>query len=366
MINVLLYMLVVAAVIWVLARVFLRGPDHSMYDEPKIPNIDGREKPSAEHAELARLLDALNERMSSVSFKERNFLLREVLDDGLLGAPVDADALGINVEPLEIDGVPGEWVIAPGADPDKRLLYLHGGGFFAGSPTSARMITAGLGRRTGAVVLSIDYRLMPENGRHDSVVDTESAYRWMLDNGPAGNSPAQTVLVAGDSAGGNLALVVSASARDNGWRSPDGVVAFAPSTDSTILAPSYRRNIDTDPILGPALGPLARLPATLVVLLGWIIGRVNPSGPRSSPLFGNLAGLPPTLVQASDCEMLIDDARRYVNKARSQGSTAELQVWPGTVHVFQMLGHIIPEADEALDKAADFLATPHSSGRKSE
>jgi monoterpene epsilon-lactone hydrolase len=358
--DILLYVLLACVVVWLLVRVFLRGADHAMYDEPIVPNVDGREEPSEQRAELLRRLDALAAELDGVSLKERNAVLRRLMNDGLLGATVDASSLGVTAERVDAGGVPGEWVMAPGADPDRRLLYLHGGGFYAGSPTSARMVTAALSERAGVAVLAPDYRLMPENGRLDCVTDSETAYRWMLDNGPSGPSAAKAVFVAGDSAGGNLALVVSASARDKGLRQPDGVVAFSPSTDSTLAAPSYRDNVDTDPMLGPALGGFVRLPATLKVLIAWLLGRVNPSSPRSSPLFGDLAGLSPTLVQATDCELLVDDARRYVNKARSQGTPAELQVWPGMVHVFQMFGHVVPEANEALDKAADFIANPRS------
>ncbi|MDJ0709042.1 MAG: alpha/beta hydrolase [Woeseiaceae bacterium] len=359
--DVLLYLVLGGIIVWLLARIFLRGADHSQFDQPKVANVS--DTPSPEHAELERRLNDLTAQLQSVSFRERNNLLRELMDAGLLGGTVDPAALGVTTDIVDAGGVPGEWVLVPGADPDRRLLYLHGGGFFAGSPASARSLTAGLSRRAGIAVLSLDYRLMPENGRHDSVADTEAAYQWLLENGPEGAAPAKEVFVAGDSAGGNLALVVSASARDNGWRQPDGVVAFSPSTDSTVAAPSYRSNIATDPVLGPPLGGFAKLPATIRVVLGFLMGKVNPAGTRSSPLFGNLAGLSPTLVQAADCEMLIDDARRYVNKARSQGTRAELQSWSGTVHVFQMFGHIIPEADQALDKAAEFLGDPQSLGQ---
>lgn len=359
----LLILVVVFAVVWLAVRIFLRAPDHSRFDQPVAPNVGGRTEPSEEIAQLLERLHQMTARLEGVPFRDRNKLLRQIMDEGLLGAPVAPDQLGVSAEAVDAGGVPAEWVLAPGAEPDRRILYLHGGGFFAGSPTSARMLTAALSKRCGAAVLSVDYRLMPENRRLDPVTDCRAAYRWMLDNGPAGPAAASRVFVAGDSAGGNLALVISAWARDEGLSRPDGVIAFSPSTDSTLASASYRKNIATDPMLGPALGWLARLAPTLKSLLGWLLGRVSPANPTSSPLFGRLDGLPPTLVQATDCEMLIDDARRYVNKARSEGSPAVLQTWPGLVHVFQMFGHILPEAEEALDKVAEFVADPAATAR---
>lgn len=362
----LLILVVVLAAIWLAVRLFLRAPDHSRYDQPVVDNVGGRTGPSGEIARLHKRLDQMTTRLEGVKLRDRNPLLRQIMDEGLLGAPVAPDELGVSARPVDAGGIPAEWVQAPGADPDQRLLYIHGGGFFAGSPTSARMLTAGFSKRCGMAVLSVDYRLMPENRRLDSVADCQAAYRWMLDHGPDGPATANEIFIAGDSAGGNLSLVVSAWARDAGLRVPDGVIAFSPSTDSTLASGSYRDNIDTDPMLGPPLGGFARLPPTLKALLGWLLGRVNPASPQSSPLFGSLHGLPPTLVQASDCEMLVDDARRYVNKARSQGSPAVLQTWPGMVHVFQMFGHVVPEADEALDKAAEFIADPGAAARREE
>ena len=217
------------------------------------------------------------------------------------------------------------------------------------------MLTSALSKSCGVAVLAIDYRLMPENRRIDSVIDSQTAYRWMLENGPAGPGAAREVFVAGDSAGGNLALMLSAWVRDEGLQSIDGVIAFSPSTDSTLANPSIKDNIKTDPMLGPALGPFARLPVTIKALIALAGGRMNPRNPLVSPLFGDLSDLPPMLVQASESEMLRDDGRRYVNKARSQGSPATLQTWPGMVHVWQMFLDVSPEAKEALDEVALFV-----------
>jgi acetyl esterase/lipase len=361
----LLFTVLAVAIVWIATRVFLRAPDHSRFDQPVIPSVGGRREPSQEIGEVHRRLDDMANELQDVPRREQAATLRRIMDEGLLGAPVKAEDLGVSAKPVDAGGVPAEWVLAAGADTGRRLLYIHGGGFYAGSPTSARMLTAALSHLCGVAVLSIDYRLLPENRRMDSVVDCRRAYRWIIENGPDGPAVADHVFVAGDSAGGNLALMLSAWARDEDERVMDGVIVFSPSTDSTLEGKSFRKNIDTDPMLGPALGPFARMPATLKALLGLLLSRVNPRNPIVSPLFGRLDNLPPTLVQASDCEMLIDDARRYVNKAISQGSPAELQTWPGMVHVFQMFSHVLPESTEALENVALFVAKQTAGGQVS-
>ena len=366
MLDYLLIAVIVVAVIWTATRVLLRAPDHSRFDVPVLPSAGSRREASQEIGEVHRRLDDMATELQDVPRREQTATLRRIMEQGLLGAPVAAEDLNVSTQGADAGGVPAEWVLAPGADVDRRLLYIHGGGFYAGSPTSARMLTAALSKFCGVAVLSIDYRLLPENRRLDSVVDCQRAYRWIIDNGPDGPGVAGQVFVAGDSAGGNLALMLSAWVRDAGLRLMDGVIAFSPSTDSTLEGKSFRNNIDTDPMLGPALGLFARMPATLKSLLGFLLSRVNPRNPLVSPLFGRLDSLPPTLVQASDSEMLIDDARRYVNKARSQGSPAELQTWPGMVHVFQMFMHVLPESTEALENVARFVAEQAASGQVSD
>lgn len=355
MLNLLLTVVLVGAAIWIAARVYLLAPDHSRYDKPLGASESNRRAVSPENSELLRQLDVMLADVNGTPLPRRLRRLRQLMDQGIIGAPVDPDELGVTLKLVDVDGVPAEWVLAPGVDSGRRLLYIHGGGFVVGSPSSARMLTAKLSKLCGAAVLSIDYRLMPENRRIDSILDSQGAYRWILDNGPDEPGAAREVFVAGDSAGGSLALMLCAWARDEALRMMNGVVAFAPSTDSTMSGASFRQNIATDPLLGPALRPLARLPAVIRALFGLLAGRVNPSNPLVSPQFGKLSGLPPTLVQVSECEVLLDDARRYVNKAISQGSPVELQTWPGMVHVFQMYWHMLPEANEALARAAQFL-----------
>lgn len=270
---------------------------------------------------------------------------------------------GVEVAPVNSEGVSGEWVMAPNSTPDLRLLYIHGGGFVAGSPKSHRRITSEIAKRTGYSVLVIDYRLMPENRRIHSIEDSQNAYRWMIENGPEGPSSASFLAVAGDSAGGNLTLMVSAWARDEGLRAPDRVVALAPGTDTGLTSPSMRGNVTTDALMGPTFGKALILPTWVLFWIAWGIWRIKPTDPRLSPLRGDLSRLPPTLLQVSESEMLRDDSLRYYRKARSSGSPVTLQRWANCDHAFQtFLDSQVPEADHALSLIAQFLV--HDLGKR--
>ena len=275
-----------------------------------------------------------------------------------VGTERDYDA---HFHSADADGVPGEWTVVEGSNSDRRLLYLHGGGFTVGSPRSHRAVTVNLARETGAAVFAPDYRLMPENKRLDSLADTMTAYRWMLKHGPGGEAPAQSVFVAGDSAGGNLALGLLQQARDAGLRLPDAAVGFSASTDYTVSGPNIRTNYHTDTMLQPLVKPMMDAPRAVLPFAIWKAMGARPTDPRISPLWGDLEGLPPTLLQVAKTEMLYDDALRYAAKADAAGSPIELEVWeapdgsPPLPHVWVMFDRELPAAREALQRAAKFM-----------
>jgi len=259
--------------------------------------------------------------------------------------------------PIDAGGVPAEWVIAPGADNTRRVLYIHGGGFVVGSPKSHRTITSKFSEITGCAVLAIDYRLMPEHHHKDCVDDCRTSYRWILENGPDGPDKIRQLFIAGDSAGGNLTLSLIAWIRDNRLRAPEAVVALSPLTDITFSGASLLDNVDTDIMLKPFMKALNKLPQ---FVKSWYVlwtYKVRPSNPQASPLLGDLSNLPPTLVQASESEMLLDDARRYVYKACASGSPAKLQTWTDMVHIWQIFDPQIPQAVEAWAEISNYLKT---------
>ena len=197
---------------WAVARFYLRGEDLSRYDGPTVPFAGDRE-PSTEHHEVVEMIGELS-RTRPAPGQSRLQAMRAAMDamgDG-------ADLSGITVTQTAIDAgdgreVPGEWLVAEESDPERRLLYLHGGAFSLGSPRSHRPITSRLARLAGAAVLAVDYRLTPENKRLDCLEDCQAAYRWILENGPSGAGAPDTLIVAGDSAGGNLTLAVGRDPR---------------------------------------------------------------------------------------------------------------------------------------------------------
>ena len=251
----------------------------------------------------------------------------------------------------------GEWVTTNTSAVDKRILYIHGGAFTVGSCYSHRPLTVNLARLTGASVLAINYRLMPDHPRMAGIEDCRTAYDWILDNGPDGPLQVDKLVVSGDSAGGNLTLSLLQWARDTGRRPADAAVCFSPLIDGTFSGPSIKSNLETDRMLKPLIGDMFKIPKPLLLLGTWKQTGILPSAPVVSPIFGKLSDLPPTLIHASSCEILYDDARRYTTKAGQEGSKVILQTWENMPHVWQIFDTMLPEATDALNEVAKFLKT---------
>lgn len=353
--GLLIILLLAALAWWLVARLLLDGEDLSRFDLPAAEPVN--DAPSQENDRVLAEVRGFAESASSARGRKRLETLREAMD----GMGDKADLSGLNVSSVTVAGRPAEWVVAPSDTDGRRLLYIHGGAFTMGSPRSHRVITTEIARRTGVAVLAVDYRLMPEHPRKAGIEDCRAAYRWLLENGPNGPGPARSVFVAGDSAGGNLTLSLIAWLRDQAtrqgppWRQVDGAIALSPLTDATLASPSIRHNIDEDPMLGPMARMISRLPRPLMLWMTCLQNRMRPVDPLISPLRGDLSDLPPLLVQASEAEILIDDARRYVNKARAAGSPAELETWHGMVHVWQAFGPGLPESEQAFERVAAFI-----------
>jgi len=346
----LVWLLLLLLAAFAVTRFYLRGVDLSPFDSPPGQRFPGSPEPSDEHAAVVASLAVNAGPIQRAPRRQRLKLMREYMDNISAGLELSAD-----IVPADAGGVPAEWVLAPGADPARRVLYIHGGAFVMGSPRSHRNITSRFSEVSGAAVLAIDYRLMPEHRRLAGIEDCRRAYAWILANGPEGPGPADRIYIAGDSAGGNLTLSLIAWIRDQGIRQPDAAVAFSPATDSTLSSPTLERNLETDEMLGPMFRGLAKVPVALLLWFGWLQNRIRPSSPVVSPVFGDLSGLPPTLVQASEAEILYGDAVRYVNRAVAAGSPARLQSWPHMVHVWQFFYPRLQEAGEAWEEVRKFI-----------
>jgi len=352
--NLLLFCLVLVAVLWAFERFYLRGNPVDEYPRPSHPDsvlaFKSPDGPGPAHEDVVGFVRQLTRGLSPSIRRNSTQVARDLIDSITDGRDYISKFIPVNA-----GGVPAEWVLAPGADSAKRLLYIHGGGFIIGSPKSHRTITSKFSEITGCAVLAIDYRLLPEHKHMDSVEDCRSAYQWILNNGPDGPEPIQQLFMGGDSAGGNLVLSLTAWVRDQNLRAPEAVVALSPLTDSTFSGASINSNEATDVMLAPVLKPLKRLPRFLQSWWVVLAHRMRPSNPIVSPLLGELSNLPPILVQASEAEMLLDDARRYVYKACASGSQVKLQTWPDMVHVWQIFFPELPQAGEAWVEIEKFL-----------
>ncbi len=350
MTEILLGLLVLIAVIWMITLFYLRGPDLGAFDQPVGQRLSIGETHSEEHKVVVASLDGIAKNLKGTPRRQYIPVLRNYMDTLF---PEDDPAT--QFMSVDAAGVKAEWVLAPNVDSQRRLLYIHGGAYTMGSPKSHRRITSKFSEISNAAVLAIDYRLMPEHPRMAGVEDCRKAYRWLLDNGPAGPSPATAIFVAGDSAGGNLTLSLIAWIRDQGLRAPTAAVALSPATDGTLGSPSLRNNLATDPMLGPLFKSLTKVPRTALLWGAWLQTRRRPNDPIISPVFGDLSRLPPLLVHASEAEMLIDDSRRYVNKALAAGSPVTLQTWNHMVHVWHIYHPDLPEGREAFEEIKKFL-----------
>ncbi len=242
----------------------------------------------------------------------------------------------------KIGEIPCEWVLAPGADADVRLLYLHGGGWVSGSGGNYLPLASEISVAAKCAVLLPDYRLAPEHPFPAGLEDCIAAHDWLTANGPSGAAPAKATFIAGDSAGGNLALVTLLALRDRKRPLPAGGIAISAATDFTLASDSLKTV--EDPIISARTMPEFR---------DRYLVQSDPRNPLASPVFGNFRGIPPLLIQVGEHEMLRDDSVRVAKKAHADGVPVKLEVWPGMVHVFHIRG--LPESRQAIDQISEFM-----------
>ncbi len=242
--------------------------------------------------------------------------------------------------------VAAEWVSAPNANPGRRLLYLHGGGYVTGSINTHRELAGRLSQASGCVILVIDYRMAPEHPFPAAVEDTQTALRFMRENGPNGRVAAEAIFVGGDSAGGGLALSALIATRDAGERMPDAAVTLSAWTDLANTAESIRTRVAVD--------PLVSLPGLELMAARYLSG-ADPESPLASPLYADLSGLPPLLMQVGDAEIILDDTTRFAQRARDAGVEVTERIWPEMCHIFPLFAPAIPEGQQGVDEIGEFL-----------
>lgn len=247
----------------------------------------------------------------------------------------------IAIEDIDMAGVPGRWVRAPGAREDTVVLYFHGGGYIMGSLDTHQELMSRISRACAASVLGVGYRLAPESVFPAAVDDALTSYQWLRAQGIAPDK----IVFAGDSAGGGLTYATLVSLRDSAGPLPAGAFTFSPWTDLTSSGKSMQTRAAADPMIQKkAISAIASL----------YHDDKDPKTPLISPVFADLSGLPPQLIQVGDAEVLLDDALRITEKARHAGCKVTCHVFDEAFHVFQAMPQL-PEAEEALAEVGAFF-----------
>ncbi len=287
--------------------------------------------------ELAMIIDILKERPLDA-------------DRSVAEMRADIDALGsmlplsedVVLEPVDAGGVPAAWVTAAGARPGCVILYLHGGGYIIGSIKSHRELAARLSRAAAVRVLLIEYRLAPEHPHPAAVEDATAVYRWLLGTGIA---PSR-IAIGGDSAGGGLTVAALVALRDAGQPLPAAGVCLSPWVDLEGLGESMTGKAAVDPMVQyERLREMAKM----------YLAGLDPRTPLAAPLYADLSGLPPLLIQVGTAETLLDDSTRLAERARKAGVDVTLEPWEEMIHVWQAFAPVLPEGQQAIDHIGSFI-----------
>jgi monoterpene epsilon-lactone hydrolase len=249
---------------------------------------------------------------------------------------------GFTLEPVDIDGLPAEWMLPPGAAKDRAILYFHGGGYATGSIPAHRGIVAKFVSASDTGALLFEYRLAPEHPFPAALEDAVAAYRYMLAQGVA---PERIVFI-GDSAGGGLVLATLLAARDQGLPPPAGAVALSPWTDVKNTGASWETNAKVDPLTWRE---------SQAVFAKYYAGDQDAGNPLMSPLYGDLHGLPPLMIYVGGYEVMLDDSTRFAAKAQAAGVAVTLHIGKGMFHCYPACAPLFPEAKQAMEEIGAFV-----------
>ena len=252
---------------------------------------------------------------------------------------------GTVVAPIASGGPRGEWVTAPGVSitEPRILFYIHGGGFTAGSAAAYRGLSSHLSTATGCRVLAVDYRWAPEEPFPAALEDCVAGYRWLV---AAGGPAPRNVVLAGDSAGGNLVVAMLLALKQDGDELPAAGVCLSPIFDLALTGDSVVSRAERDPMI---------LASSLQMCSAAYRGNSDPRNPLMSPLYGDLAGLPPLLLQCGSEEMLRDDSFRLAAKARAAGVDVTFEEWDEMVHVWHLFADQLADGRKALARVGTFV-----------
>lgn len=284
-------------------------------------------------------LDDVMEKLRSFTWGETLNEMRANFEAGFSMPPHPT----ATVEKVSANGVFADLISTPEATQERIVLYLHGGGFVLGSRDSYRRIASDLSTTSNALVLLVEYRLAPEHPYPAALEDALTAYYWLINE--RGFSHSQ-IAIAGDSAGGNLALSLLMSLRAAGESLPVAVLLVSPLTDMEKTGLTVQSKADVDLIVSPHL---------LETVVKMYLPEGNLRDPMVSPILADLSGLPPILIHVGTEEILLDDSLRLARKAALDGVSVELKVWKGMIHCFHLFAPILTEGQEAIADAGVFL-----------
>jgi epsilon-lactone hydrolase len=247
---------------------------------------------------------------------------------------------GISIASVYVEGIPAEWVRAANANDESIVLYLHGGGYIIGSLISHRHLTCAISQASGTTVLALDYRLAPEHPFPAAVEDAVTAYQWLLNCGTKANR----IVIAGDSAGGGLTIATLITLRDKGIDLPAAGVCISPWVDLTNSSEGFTRVPD----------PMLTKTELDMMAQEYLQGQ-DAKTPLASPLFADLHGLPPLLIQVGTAEHLYDDSAGLEARAKEAGVDATLEVWEEMIHVWHYFHPMLKEGREAIARIGNFV-----------
>ncbi len=253
------------------------------------------------------------------------------------------------LERVDANGVEAEWSTSPVADPTRAILFLHGGGYISGSIDSHRPLATAIGRAAGARTLALGYRRAPEHQFPAALDDVMSGYRFLLEQGFA---PGR-IAVAGDSAGGGLTIAMMVAARDRGLPLPSCGWCISPWVDLENTGATMSTKAAVDPLIQkPYLMELAKS----------YLGAASPRAPLASPLYADLRGLPPVLIQVGSAETLLDDSVRLAGALGAADDVVTLEVWPDMIHAFPLFHEQVAAARRAIERAGQFIRSAQGAG----
>ena len=274
-------------------------------------------------------------------YDQRNDQLRGLGLVDWLSKRVIPDDPFVKVTEAIIEGMDSAWFDPKTSKSNKVFLYFHGGGYSTCSWQTHRSLIGRLSRESGMKTLAVNYRLAPQNPFPAAVEDSVKAYRFLLQTYTPEN-----IVIGGDSAGGGLCMATLLSIKQQDIAMPSRVMAMSPWLDLSVPSEELQQDFHNDPMLdGRAVKVWAER----------YLQTTHPHNPLASPVYGDLAGLPPMLIHVGEREMLLDDTVRFVERAREAGVEAHLQIWPSMVHVFQFLHTVLPEAKKSIEELGAFL-----------